>query len=100
MLSAEEFTNIIGKAKYRKYLNYFYGVTVEEALVQAVREEVRKERHANAWASRQGEDDEVFTRVYGDSNLSLLRQFRKEKHYHLTGQQQSDPDERIYLLVL
>jgi hypothetical protein len=85
MLSAEEFTNIIGKTKYRKYLNYFYGVTVEEALVQAVREEVRKERHANAWVRRQGEDDEVFSRIYGESNLALLKRFRKEKHYHLTG---------------
>jgi hypothetical protein len=83
MMSAEEFSSIIGKAKYRKYLNYFYGVTVEEALIQAVREEVRKERYANASGRRQGEDDEVFNRVYSDSNLSLLRQFRKEKHYHL-----------------
>jgi hypothetical protein len=82
-LSTEEFKNLIGPVKYRKYLNYFYGVTVEEALIQAVREEVRKERQANAWGRRKGEDDEVFNRVYGDSYLSLLKQFRKEKHYHL-----------------
>jgi hypothetical protein len=82
-LNTEEFKNLIGQAKYRKYLNYFYGVTVEEALIQALREEVRKERQANAWNHRQGEDDEVFNRVYGLSYLTLLKQFRKEKHYHL-----------------
>jgi hypothetical protein len=82
-LTVEEFKNLIGDNKYHQYLNYFYGVTVEEALLQAVREEVRKERRSNCWASRHGEDDEVFTRVYADSHSSLLKQFRREKHHHL-----------------
>ncbi len=82
-LPSAEFIFLIGEGKYHRYLNYFYGVTVEEALVQAVREEVRKERNSNAWVRRQGEDDEVFLRVYGDSYQSLLKQFRQEKQYHL-----------------
>jgi hypothetical protein len=81
-LNSEEIKRLIGPVKYHMYLNYFYGVIVEEALIQAVREEVFKERQANCWKSRHGEEDEVFNRVYGVSHKALLRQFRKEKHYH------------------
>jgi hypothetical protein len=81
-LSPEEFKNLIGPGKYHQYLNYFYGVTVEEALVQAVREEVRKERRSNGLSYRRNkEEDEVFIRVYGETELALLKQFRREKHY-------------------
>jgi hypothetical protein len=82
-LCSEEITNLIGRGKYHQYLNFFYGVTVEEALVQAVREEVRKERRSNCWNNPHGEEDETFTRVYGDPQIVLLKQFRKEKHIHL-----------------
>jgi hypothetical protein len=81
-LSADEIKSLMGAAKYHKYLNFFYGVTVEEALFQEVREEVRKERRANAWPRKLGEEDEAFTKIYGESMKVLLKQFRKEKHYH------------------
>jgi len=81
-LSQEEFKALIGPSKYRMYLNFFYGVTVEEALIQAVKEEVRKERRANAWPRKQGEDEEVFSRIYDELPKTLLKRFRKEKHYH------------------
>jgi hypothetical protein len=80
-VSPEEFKNLIGPAKYHQYLNFFYGVTVEEALLQAVREEVRKERFSNCWNSRDGEEEETFNRVYGETEPSLFKRFRKEKHY-------------------
>ncbi len=83
-LSADEYKNLMGPVKYHKYLNFFYGVTVEEAIFQAVREEVRKERRANAWPRKLGEEDEAFTKIYGESMQVLLRRFRKEKHYHQT----------------
>src|SRR4030042_6815686 len=47
-LSPKEFKKLIGEAKYRAYLNYFYGVVVEEALILAVEEEVYKERRSFA----------------------------------------------------
>jgi hypothetical protein len=85
-LSAEEFKNLIGPSKYRQYLNYYYGIIVEEALIQAVREEVRKEKRANGLSYRKiKEEDEAFTRVYDLSESILLKQFRKEKHYPLIG---------------
>ena len=51
-LTPEQFKELIGPTKYRQFLNYFYGITVEEALKQAVREEVRKERRANGLSYR------------------------------------------------
>jgi len=81
-MSAEEIKNLMGSAKYHKYLNFFYGVTVEEALIQSVLEEVRKEHYANARPSYGGEEQEVFARIYDVPLSDLLKQFRKEKHYH------------------
>jgi hypothetical protein len=83
-MSAEEFKNLIGTAKYHKYLNFFYGVTVEEALIQSVLEEVRKEHYANARPHYGGEEQEAFTKIYDIPLSDLLKQFRKEKHYHQT----------------
>jgi hypothetical protein len=81
-LSPDEFKKLIGQSKYRQYLNFYYGVTVEEALVQAVREEVRKERLSNGLSYRHDEDQETYIRVYGETGQALMKQFRKEKHYH------------------
>ncbi len=82
-LAPEEFRALIGEAKYHQFLNFFYGVTVEDALVQAVREEVRKERAANCLSSLKGVDDEVFCRVYGETESELFRRFRKARRHHL-----------------
>jgi len=80
-LTPEEFKELIGPAKYRQFLNYYYGITVEEALKQAVREEVRKERRSNGLSYQQAkEDDEASCRVYGDTESALLKQFRREKN--------------------
>ncbi|MBI2852244.1 MAG: hypothetical protein HYX84_03970 [Chloroflexi bacterium] len=81
-LSAEEFRELLGDVKYRQYLNYFYGITTEEALTMAVEEEIRKERHVSGLT---GETDvvanEAYRRIYGSTRTILLRNFRKEKGY-------------------
>jgi len=82
-ISTEEFKNLIGPIKYHQYLNYFYGVTVEEAMAQAVREEVRKERRSNGQMYRkEKEEDEVSMRIYDTTFNDLWKQFRKLKHSH------------------
>ena len=43
-LTIDKFKELIGSSKYHQYLNYFYGITTEEALIRAVQEEVRKEK--------------------------------------------------------
>jgi hypothetical protein len=71
----------LGEDKYKQHLNYFYGVTVEEALQEVASEEVRKEERGirarpDAWIS-----GEAFTRIYGKPQPELLRRFRSDKGY-------------------
>ncbi len=80
-LSTEEFKRLIGEAKYRQYLNYFYGIVVEEALVLAVQEEVRKERWVAGYGGEKDAINEAYRRVYGATKTVLLKRFRKENGY-------------------
>lgn len=80
-LTREKFKELIGGTKYRQYLNYFYGVTVEEALVLAVQEEVRKERRIMGYHKEQDAANEAYRRIYGATRAVLLRRFRREKDY-------------------
>jgi hypothetical protein len=80
-LTADEFKKLIGDHKYRQYLNYFYGVTAEEALIQVVEEEVHKERQSLGFSKKHGTPDEVYTRIYDTSQSELLKRFRREKGY-------------------
>lgn len=80
-LSVEQFKRLIGDRKYHQYLNYFYGITVEERLILAVQEEVRKERWTSGYNHENDTDNEVFRRIYGTTKTALLKRFRKEKGY-------------------
>jgi len=80
-LSIKRFKKLIGDSKYHQYLNYFYGITIEEALILAVQEEVRKERRASGYNNEQDTVNEVFQRIYGATKTALLKRFRKERGY-------------------
>ena len=80
-LPREEFCHLIGEAKYSAHLNYFYGVTVEEALLLAVEEEARKEQRVGAFNEDNRLWEETYQRIYGASITELLGRFRKEKGY-------------------
>jgi hypothetical protein len=80
-LHAAEVSRLIGEKKYRQYLNYFYGITVEEALLLAVQEEIDKERRAGAIRSRTDSSDEAYRRIYNGERDALLERFRQEKEY-------------------
>ena len=82
-LTTEKFKELIGSAKYQQYLNYFYGITVEEALILAVQEEVRKERRASGYNREHGVINEAYRRIYGATEAVLLKHFRREKAYPL-----------------
>ncbi len=81
-LTTGKFKELIGTSKYRQYLNYFYGVIVEEALIVAVQEEVRKERRTLGSNKEQDIDNEAYRRIYGAIKAVLLKHFRREKGYH------------------
>ncbi len=63
-LTIEKFKKLIGSSKYHQYLNYFYGITIEEALIQAVQEEVRKERQTFGFNKEHDYDNEAYQRIY------------------------------------
>ncbi len=80
-LTEGEFKEFIGSGKYQQYLNYFYGVTVEEALFLVVQDEVRKERRSAGFNNEPSVVNEVYRRVYGATRGVLLKRFRKERGY-------------------
>ncbi len=80
-LSTKKFKELIGDAKYHQYLNYFYGITVEEALISAVQEEVRKERRIVGYNNEHDSINEVYRRIYSTTRAVLLKQFRHVKGY-------------------
>ena len=75
------FKELIGVDKYRGYLNYFYGVTVEEALQIASEKEVHKRHLSNGNQYQNDFWDEALSRIYRESPCVLLLQFRDDKGY-------------------
>ncbi|MCK4362979.1 MAG: hypothetical protein KAW13_06830 [Dehalococcoidia bacterium] len=80
-LPRDEFCHLIGEAKYRAHLNYFYGVTVEEALLLAAEEETRKEQRVRAFNENDHLSEAAYQRIYGATMTELLHKFRQEKGY-------------------
>ena len=78
-LSNEEFRSVIGENKYRQYLNFFYGITVEQALFLSIQEDIRKERMTTVFRRSCDYEDEVYQRIYSTVKMLLLKQFRKGK---------------------
>lgn len=73
-----EFTRLLGGEKYRSHLNFFYGVTVERALVAAVEAEITKRRVALGVSATEHSRDEAFERLYEASYEALWSEFCAE----------------------
>ena len=80
-IDASSFKDLIGIDKYRGHLNYFYGVTVEEALQLAAEREVEKRHMSNGNRYQQDFSEEAFVRVYRAPRASLIEAFRKDLGY-------------------
>lgn len=80
-LPLEQFRDSISVSKHNQYLNYFYGITVEEALITAVEEEVRKEKRSYGICREKDTTNEAYRRIYGSTKAILLRRFRKGRDY-------------------
>ncbi|NWF77361.1 MAG: hypothetical protein HXY36_02000 [Chloroflexi bacterium] len=80
-LSREEFRNLISAPKYKAYLNFLYGILVEKFLVLAITEEIRKKKRVLGLNSDNGVVDEAYQLIYGDTQLALLKEFRRERHH-------------------
>ncbi len=91
-ITDQRFQELIGPEKYRAHLNYFYGVLVEETLLLAGEEEIRKGRASIGLPEPPDVTDLACQRIYGASQQELLDAFFAE-----TGRPVSD---RLSLLGL
>jgi hypothetical protein len=80
----DEFQMLIGTPKYQAYLNFLYGVVVEEALQYAVEEEIAKEQHGRVWSAADLESMGSFTRIYGRPHYELREEFQQERGMAVT----------------
>ena len=72
----EALQELLGVNKYRGYLNYWYGVVVEEALQLSVEEGVRKRHLALCYADSEDLVEQAFVLLYGATRTELLENFR------------------------
>jgi hypothetical protein len=78
-ISDREFKAALGPAKYRAYLNYLYGVLIEQALLLATIYEVRKASMVPL--SAEEEAHRAYKRIYRAEQGDLLNRFQKEMRY-------------------
>ena len=80
-VTTETLKNLLGYNKYRGFLNFWYGVVVEEALHVAVEEEVRKDMRAGGRVDVEDMSDSVYRRIYDDEQAGLIAKFREKMGY-------------------
>ena len=74
-MDAERFRSLIGAYRYTAHLNFWYGVTVEEALQLAVEDAIRKRQLACCYQDGDAAMQETFRHLYGDTQSALVEQF-------------------------
>ena len=80
----DEFQMLIGTPKYQAYLNFLYGVVVEEALQYAVEEELAKENQSHVWSAAHIDRDGAFVRIYGRPLHEMREEFQRERGLEVT----------------
>ena len=81
LASDEQFKTLLGPEKYSAYLNYWYGVVVEQAIIQSVEEEETKRIRSSGILAPYGMTEVAYQRIYGQTQESLEAQFREDKGY-------------------
>ncbi len=78
-IGASQFRDYLGYNKHRAFLNFWYGVVVEEALQLAVEEEVRKQHRSRGFPDSEDFGEQAFLRLYSETRTNLLREYLKEQ---------------------
>jgi len=91
----EQFKKLVGTAKYRALLNYWYGVEVEVALVKAIGETIRKERVSAGITSKKDLTEVAYQRAYGSPRSDLIDIFSRENK-RLPGPTLSDTEAKEF----
>ena len=76
-IEGDELRRLIGPSKHQGYLNYHYGVVLEEALQLAAEEKIRKHHTAKGYSDSEDLMEDAFRHLYNDSRSNLLEEFRK-----------------------
>ena len=74
----ETLRTALGSVKYNQYLNYFYGIILEEILIFATEDEVQKMYTSNGFRNVAKETDIAFSRLYGANERTLLDRYCAE----------------------
>lgn len=81
-MSPSELRGLLGAEKYRSYMNFFYGVFIEDSLIMAVEDEVRKRWWCWGFLEPDWDmQDEVFQTLYTASKKQLWEKFCIEKGF-------------------
>jgi hypothetical protein len=80
-VSQEGFKDLLGPNKYSAYLNYWYGIVVEEALLHCVEQEEIKKSISVGFKSTSKASHRAFLRLYGFDHGDLLKKFKQDKMY-------------------
>ena len=80
-LSEDDLRGLLGPEKYSAYLNYWYGVVVEQAVMRSAEEEEQKRLPVRGTRARRQAAERAFRRVYGEGREELHRRFRGERGY-------------------
>ena len=74
----DQFRYFLGPSKYRAYMNFRYGVVLEEALQLVSEEEVRKQHTSRSYSESDELTEEAYTQIYQKPRSELLKTFQKE----------------------
>ena len=78
VVNEEQFKDYIGLSKYRAYMNFRYGVVLEEALQLVAEEEVRKLNLSRSYLDNDELIEEAYVHLYQKPRCELLKTFQKE----------------------
>lgn len=77
-MDEEQFRDYLGPSKFRAYMNFRYGVVLEEALQLVSEEEVRKRHLSRSYSDTEELTEEAYHRLYGKTRTELFKVFRQE----------------------
>ncbi|MCH7735881.1 MAG: hypothetical protein IH872_00615 [Chloroflexi bacterium] len=73
-----QFRDYLGTSKFRAYMNFHYGVVLEEALQLVSEEEVRKLHLSRGYPDTEDVTEEAYVSLYQKPRTELLKTFQKE----------------------
>ena len=74
-IEPDEFRALLGPTKHQAYLNYHYGITLEEALQLAAEESVRKRHTARGYPDTEELIEQAFRHLYNNTRAALFQEF-------------------------